>query len=59
MMESAKHRLFDGSTLLFVVWAAVMGGCIWGFIAVLDKGWVMGLPIAIAFGATQVLAFGK
>lgn len=56
-MTKNPHAFND--PVLFAVWAAVMAGCIWAVVAAWEKGWVIGLPIAVAIGATRVLAFGK
>jgi hypothetical protein len=45
--------------VLFTVWAAVMASCLWAVIAAWESGWIVGFPIAIAIGATRILAFGK
>lgn len=47
------------SPLLFLIYAAIMAGCVWLFTAVYDEGWVIGFPIALAIGVTQVLVFDK
>lgn len=43
--------------LAWAIYLAIMGGCVWAFFAAYDEGWIVGLPIALAIGATRAFFF--
>lgn len=57
-MQTNNPSIFNDLTLL-IIWLVVMALCVWGFVTALDSGWIVGLPVVVAFSATRILAFGK